>query len=143
MGLMDKLLGKDKEYPPLDADSPAAKRLDELRQPLESLVRDVSEPVEVVTTTEGSLYAFIGKPPKKFGLAWIHGDEVSNMKALVEQKNLSPIKMERLVDQLREAYQRSEDAPRYATSIADEQVVVTLSDDLGRDVHALIRQVAD
>lgn len=141
MGIVDKLFGKDKEHPPLDADSQAAKRLEELREPLESVIKDVSEPVEVVIS-EGSLYAFIGKPPKKFGLAWIHDGKVSNMKALVEEKNLSPIKLEKLVDQLREAYKRSEDAPRYTATVADEQIVVTPSEELGREVHKLIREVA-
>jgi len=142
MGLLDKLMGgKEPEYPPLDAESTAAKRLEALREPLRELLADVDEPVEVVPAGE-SLYAFIGKPPKKFGLAWIHEGQVSNMKKLVAEKNLSPIKMERLVDTLRSAYERSGEAPRYKATVAERTVVVTESETLGQEVDQVIREVA-
>jgi hypothetical protein len=143
MGLVDKLFGKKRtDHPPLDSDSPAAQRLAALGEPLGSLVKEVTEPVEVVMAEE-AVYAFVGKPPKKFGVAWIRGDKVGNMKALVEEKNLSPIKVERLVDGLRDAYKRSGDAPRYIADVADDKVVVTLSEDLAREVHEIIDEVAD
>ena len=47
MGFMDKLFGSSKEYPPLNKDDPAAQKLDAMRQPVEKLVSEIKDPIEV------------------------------------------------------------------------------------------------
>ncbi len=139
MGLLDAFL-KKKEYPPLSETSPAASHLNELKQPLEKLVTEVSDPLEIIPT-EKAAYAFIGKPPKKFGLAWVDADgKIHNFKSLVEEKGLSVISLEKLSGRMREAYIKARAAERYSTSIAGRQVVVTPSESMASDMANIIRE---
>ena len=48
MGFMDKLLGSSKEFPPLNKDDPAAQKIDAMRQPVEKLVSEIKDPIEVL-----------------------------------------------------------------------------------------------
>ena len=81
MGFMDKLFGSSKEYPPLNEDNPAAQRLEALRQPVEKLISEIKDPLEVIPGDETAFF-FIGKPPKKFGVAWVGQDgKVINFKS--------------------------------------------------------------
>ena len=138
MGFMDKLFGSAKEYPPLSKDDPAAQKLDSLRQPVEKFVSEVNDPIEVVPGNETAFF-FIGKPPKKFGVAWVGKDgKVINFKSLVEEKGLSIISLERLSDRLKEVYIQHQEEPRYSTTIQDKQVVVTPSETLKSDIRRVI-----
>ena len=138
MGFMDKLFGSAKEYPPLSKDDPAAQKLDSLRQPVEKFVSEVNDPIEVVPGNETAFF-FIGKPPKKFGVAWVGKDgKVINFKSLVEEKGLSIISLERLSDRLKEVYIQHQQEPRYSTTIQDKQVVVTPSETLKSDIRRVI-----
>ena len=112
MGFIDKLFGSAKEYPPLNKDNPAAQKIDALRQPVEKLLSEVKDPVEVVPGDETAFF-FIGKPPKKFGVAWVGKDgKVVNFKSLVEEKGLSIISLERLSDRLKQIYIQHQAADR-------------------------------
>ena len=71
MGILSNIFGKQDEYPPLSADSYANTRLEEVADQLKELIAETSERLEVIPS-EHAAYVFIGKPPKKFGLAWIH-----------------------------------------------------------------------
>ena len=138
MGFMDKLLGSSKEYPPLGKDDPANKKLDSMRQPVEKLVAEIKDPVEVVPGDETSFF-FIGKPPKKFGVAWVGKDgKVVNFKSLVEEKGLSMISLEKLSDRLKQVYIQHQAEPRYSTTISDKKVVVTPSETLKSDISKVI-----
>jgi len=138
MGFMDKLFGSTKEYPPLNKDDPAAQKLDALRQPVEKFVSEVNDPIEVVPGNETAFF-FIGKPPKKFGVAWVGKDgKVVNFKSLVEEKGLSIISLERLSDRLKEVYIQHQEEPRYSATIQDKQVVVTPSETLKTDIRRVI-----
>jgi hypothetical protein len=140
MGFMDKLLGSSKEYPPLNKDDPAAQKLDALRQPVEKLVSEIKDPIEVVPGDETAFF-FIGKPPKKFGVAWIGKDgKVVNFKSLVEEKGLSIISLEKLSDRLKQIYIEHQEEPRYSTTIKDKQVVVTPSETLKGDIRKVIEE---
>jgi len=104
MGFMDKLFGATKEFPPLNKDDPAAQKLEALRQPVEKLVSEIKDPIEVVPGNETAFF-FIGKPPKKFGVAWVGKDgKIVNFKSLVEEKGLSIISLEKLSDRLKSVY---------------------------------------
>lgn len=140
MGFMDKLLGSSKEYPPLNKDDPAAQKLDALRQPVEKLVSEIKDPIEVVPGDETAFF-FIGKPPKKFGVAWVGKDgKVVNFKSLVEEKGLSVISLEKLSDRLKQIYIDHQEEPRYSTTIKDKQVVVTPSETLKGDIRKVIEE---
>jgi hypothetical protein len=140
MGFMDKLLGSSKEYPPLNKDDPAAQKLDALRQPVEKLVAEIKDPIEVVPGDETAFF-FIGKPPKKFGVAWVGKDgKVVNFKSLVEEKGLSIISLEKLSDRLKQIYIEHQEEPRYSTTINDKQVVVTPSETLKGDIRKVIEE---
>ena len=139
MGFMDKLFGSSKEYPPLNKEDPAAQKLDALRQPVEKLVSEINDPIEVVPGNETAFF-FIGKPPKKFGVAWVGKDgNIVNFKSLVEEKGLSVVSLEKLSDQLKSVYIKHQEEPRYSTIINDKQVVVTPSETLKSDIQKVIK----
>ena len=138
MGFMDKLFGSSKEYPPLNTDDPAAKKLDALKQPVEKLVSEINDPIEVVPGNETAFF-FIGKPPKKFGVAWVGKDgKVVNFKSLVEEKGLSIISLEKLSDRLKEVYIQHQEEPRFSATISNKQIVVTPSETLKSDIKKVI-----
>ena len=138
MGFMDKLFGSSKEYPPLNNDNPAAQKLNALRQPVEKLISEINDPLEVVPGEETAFF-FIGKPPKKFGVAWVGKDgKVINFKSLVEEKGLSMISLEKLSDRLKEIYIAHQEEPRYSMTIKDKQIVVTPSKGLTSDIKKVV-----
>lgn len=138
MGFLDKLLGSSKEYPLLDNNDPAAQKIDAMRQPVENFVSEIKDPLEVVPDEETAFF-FIGKPPKKFGVAWVGKDgKVVNFKNLVEEKGLSMISLEHLSDRLKEIYIKHQEEPRYSTSIKEKNVVVTPSETLKMDIRKVI-----
>ena len=138
MGFMDKLFGSSKEYPPLNKDDPAAQKIDAMRQPVEKLISEINDPLEVVPGNETAFF-FIGKPPKKFGVAWVGKDGiVMNFKSLVEEKGLSMISLERLSDRLKEVYIQHQEEPRYSMTIGAKQIVVTPSETLKSDIRKVI-----
>ena len=141
MSLFSKLFGKNLDYPPLDESNPAAEQLAAIREPLQKLASEVSDPLEVIPS-EGTAYVFVGKPPKKFGLAWIHDGEISNFKTLVEEKGLKPSALQSIVEELTAAYERSGGAARYVSTIGEKQLVVTPNEDLEKTVHHIMDNVA-
>lgn len=130
MGILGKLFGGKNDYPSLDLSAPVAKTLESVRPPLEKLAEETKAPLEVVPA-EDSVFIFIGKPPKKFGIAWIEdGDKIINFKSLVEEKGLTPTSLEHLNEKLRQAYIAHQDQPRYVTKISDRDIVVIPSPSL-------------
>jgi hypothetical protein len=141
MGLFGNLFsGHAPEYPQLDAASRTGRRVAEIEHELEELVHKVSEPLEVVPADHAA-YVFIGKPPKKFGLAWIHDGKVSGLNTLVEEHGVKPAQIEALMDSLRSAYERHEDAQHYTATIDERKIVVTASDSMEHEVHEIMEQV--
>jgi hypothetical protein len=140
MAILGKLFGGKPDYPPLDSSTPAAKQLESVRSPLEKLADEVKDPLEIVPA-EDSVYIFIGKPPKKFGIAWIEdGDKIVNFKSLVDEKGLSPYKLDDLSGKLRKAYIAYQDKPRYVTRISDREVVVIPSTSLLNNLKDVVEQ---
>jgi len=137
MGMLDKWFGGRPSYPVLPADNQAKAVLDECQNELEELTHRVRENMEIVPT-EHAAYVFLGKPPKRFGIAWVHDGKVGSLKELAEENNLSPAKVDKLVDQLREAYEHASDAQRYTAHIGNKDVVVIPSTGLEHEVHDII-----
>lgn len=140
MGIFGKLFTKEKEYPTLDSNSPAAKKLDEIREPLGSWAKTISHPIEVVPA-EKAAYMFIGEPPEQFGLAWIEDGKLSLLKKVVEEKKIPLAHFQALSNKLREAYEQSASVSRFSTTIANKKIIVTPSESLSQGVAAVVREV--
>jgi len=140
MGILGKFFGANYDYPPLDSSAPAARQLESMRPPLEKLADETSDPLEIVPA-EDSVYVFIGKPPKKFGIAWIEdGEKIVNFKSLVDQKGLSPDSLQNLSEELRKAYIAHQDKPRYVTKISEREVVVIPSESLLNNLKGVVEK---
>ena len=137
MGLLGKIFSSKPDYPAIDPDSTAAERVARVEKELHDLAESVKQPLEVIPA-ERAAYVFIGKPPKKFGLAWIHDGKVSGLNTLVEEHGLQPAEAAKVADQLREVYERHQDVQRYQAQAQDVEVVVAPSPTLEREVHEVI-----
>jgi hypothetical protein len=133
MGFFSKKLN----YPELDADSPASEQVHEVEGPLQDLMGQVSDPLEVVPADDHA-YVFIGKPPKKFGVAMIEDGAVQSFIAAAREKGLDQAKIQQMNEQLREAYTHNLDAQRYKTSVAGKEVVVTPCMQLDQEVKEIM-----
>lgn len=140
MGILGQFFGGKHDYPPLDSSAPATRQLEAVRPPLEKLANETKDPLEVVPA-EDSAYVFVGKPPNKFGIAWIEdGDKIVNFKSLVDEKGLSADGLQNLSEKLRKAYLAHQDKPRYVTRISDREVVVIPSTSLLDNLKSVIEQ---
>ena len=137
MGLLDKLFGSKVEYPPLPAGDDALVQLDEVKAPLEELAHKVSDHLEVVPA-EHEAFVFLGKPPKSFGIAWIHDGKVTGLKEFAEEHQMSQAEVGKLIVRLGEAYQHASEAPRYSAEFGGKQMVVISSRGLEQEVHQIM-----
>ncbi|HEY5642111.1 MAG TPA: hypothetical protein VIS31_04470 [Woeseiaceae bacterium] len=135
--MLDKLFGSKNDYPPLPADNDAAAKLAEVKAELEELAGRVSDHLEVVPA-EHEAYVYLGRPPKRFGMAWIHDGKVSSLNELVGENKLSQQEAQKLVLELGHAYEHASDAPRYSAEVAGKTIVVIPSKGLGQEVHQII-----
>jgi hypothetical protein len=135
--MLDRWLGGKNDYPPLPADDQARASLDEVKTPLEELAGKVRDHLEIVPG-EHEAYVYLGKPPKHFGIAWLHDGKVDGLSELVDQHKLSESQVETLVGALGDAYEHAGDAPRYSTKVAGRRVTVIPSRELGKEVHQII-----
>lgn len=141
MGLFGKMFGQDKQYPELAGNSAAASRLAAIRGDLEKLVKDISDPMEVIPTDEGA-YVFIGKPPKRFGIAWIEGGEVKSFQTLMKEHGMTGQEVAKVSDELRDVYvKHHEGTEHYRASIANRDIVVTPSAPLEHDVREILSRL--
>ena len=140
MSLFGSLFSSKPDYPAIDPSSTAAARIAQVKPQLGELAGRVKDPLEVVPA-EQAAYVFIGKPPKRFGLAWIHDGEIYGLNTLVEEHGLKPLEVEKVVEQLREAYERNADVSRFCATVQDRDVVVTPSAKLEQEVHEIIDKV--
>ncbi len=118
-------------------DSPVAEQINEIEGPLKTLMSQVSDPLEVIPA-DNQAYVFIGKPPKKFGVAVIEGGAVQSFVAAAKEKGLEPVKIQKLNEQFRDAYIQNQDAQRYKASIAGKEIVVTPCAELAREVSQIM-----
>lgn len=128
---------KKPQYPELGADSPAAEQVQEVEEPLKSLMSQVSDPLEVVPA-DGQAFVFIGKPPKKFGVATIEQGEVQSFVAAAKEKGLDPLTIQKLNEKFRDAYVNNLDAQRYKTEIDGKEIVVTPCAQLANEVTQIM-----
>lgn len=141
MGLFNKFMGGGKEYPPLDASSIAAQSIASVREQLDDFAQQVSDQLEFVPAND-TMYVFIGKPPKKFGIVWIREGKVHNFKSLAAEKNLPATTFQLLSDKLRDAYEKSGESEKYSSTIGGRKVIVSTSGSLSKDVHDIIQEIS-
>lgn len=140
MSFLGNLFSHKPDFPVIDPNSAAASRVAEVEGELDELAHKVNQPLEVVPS-EHAAYVFIGKPPKNFGLAWIHDGKVSGLHTLVDEHGLEPAEINKLVEQLRAAYERNAHADRFSAKVHEQDVVVTPSVALEKEVHEIIDKV--
>lgn len=140
MSLFGNLFSSKPDYPAIDPSSTAAMRIAEVEEQLGELAGRTRDPLEIVPA-EHAAYVFIGKPPKNFGLAWIHDGEISGLNTLVEEHGLKPKEMQKVVEELRVAYERNADVSRFCATVQDREMVVTPSARLEHEVHDIIEKV--
>lgn len=140
MGLLGSLFGGEKEHPPLDPSHPTMARLERNRETLEGFAKRVQDKLEIVPGEHG-MYVFVGKPPKTFGIVWFHDGRESNFKLLMKERGLSGAKVQILSDELRDAYVKHQNEPRYSYTLAGRKVTVTPSQSLDAHVAAVIAKV--
>jgi hypothetical protein len=136
MGLFSKKLN----YPDLSLDNPAAEQIHEVEGPIKDLMGQVSDPLEVVPSDDHA-YVFIGKPPKKFGVAMIEEGKVQSFLAAAKEKGLDQAKIQQLNEQLRDAYMHNVDAQRYKTNVAGKEIVVTPCKQLDQEVQQVMQMM--
>jgi hypothetical protein len=142
MGLLGKLFGGERQRPPLDPSSSVAARLQRDRPAIEEFARRVHDKLELVPGDRAT-YVFIGKPPDAFGIAWFERGEEHNFKRLMKEKGLSTVEMQRRSDELRAAYVRSAEEPRFTADFGGKHVLVTPSPALERDVVEIVHRVIE
>jgi hypothetical protein len=143
MGLLGWLFGTEKaQHPELDPSSPAVQRIERDRAMLEGFAAKIRDKLELVPGSRAT-YVFIGRPPDAFGIAWFEGSQEHNLKRLMADRKLSAARIQKISDQLRDAYQRTLDEPRYAYTLSGRNVVVTPSATLEAEVAKLIHDVVE
>jgi len=140
MGFFSKKPDRE-NYPALGPGNRAAEQLANIQGCLETLVDEVPDNLEVIPGDDAA-YVFIGKPPKKFGVAWIEGGEIKNFQTVVKENGVQPMVLQGVIDQLRATYEKNKDVDRYTTVIHGKTVVVTPSEELEHDVANLIDKIS-
>ncbi len=130
---------KKVEYPELASDTAAAKQINAIEGSLKELMGQIKDPLEVVPA-DGHAFVFIGKPPKRFGMA-ILDKEVHSFAAVARDKGLDPAQVLKINEQLRDAYLHCQDAPRFKTEVDGKEVVVTPSPQLEQEVREIMRVI--
>ena len=137
MGLLDKLFGHKEAYPPLPTGSEVVDKLADVKAPLEELAHRVNDHLEVVPA-DHEAFVFLGKPPTRFGVAWIHDGKVTGLKEFADEHHLSQADVGKLIVRLGEAYQHASEAPRFSAEIGGKQMVVIPSRGLEQEVHQIM-----
>ena len=137
MGFFDKRFAKKPQHPDLAEDSTAAAQIAAVNDNLEELAQNVRDPLEVIPT-DGGAYVFIGKPPKKFGVAWIEGGEIKSFNTLMEEHGMSSQDVVKISDKLREIYVKHHDCEHFRAMIANRDVVVTPSKPMENEVREVL-----
>jgi hypothetical protein len=139
MSLLGRLFGSEKERLPLDPSSPGWERMQRHHDVLVDFASKIHDHLEVVPG-ERVLYAFIGRPPDAFGIAWFEGGEEHNLKSLMKARGLTQAQVAKISDELRAAYVRSQAEPRFEFLAGKKHVLVTPSTSLERDIAAIIHE---
>lgn len=140
MGFFAKMFGGE-NYPELDPQDPAARKLASVQAALHTLGEQTKDRLEVIPA-EKKAFVFVGKPPKEFGLVWVEGGEVRNLKHYLQEHAIDKARAGKLVEALSQAYTKSQGAPRYSAHLDGRQFVVTPSEGLATEVERVLERGA-
>lgn len=104
------------------------------------LAEQVKDPLEIVPA-EHAACLFMGTPPKRCGLAWIHDGTVSGLNRLAQEHGPKPLQVEKVVDPLRDACTRNAHVSRFCATLQDRGVVVTPPARLEKEAREIIEKV--
>ena len=135
MGIFDKLKGSS-ALPTLEASSTAERLIEPYADRLADLA-DRAGALEIVTAGE-SLYVFVGKPPRAFGLVWYHDGQEQNSKKVAEERGFAYAQLESFTNELRDVYMKHQGETRFARKIGRHTATVVPSEDFGADVAATV-----
>jgi hypothetical protein len=141
MGFLGKLFGGE-DHPLLDPGTPAGARFERHRDVVTAFAGRLHDRLEVIPG-EKFLYAFIGRPPEAFGIAWFEGGDEHNLKTLMKSRGLTQEQLGHISNELRDAYTRSANEPRYTFQAGKKKVVVTPSLSLEKELLKIIHEVTD
>ena len=131
---------KKVDYPELSAGHPATEQIENIEAPLKELVGQVSDPLEIVPA-DNHAYVFIGKPPKKFGVALLEEGAFKNFVALAKEKGLGAPKILSIIEDLGDAYKQNQDSERYKITVSGKDIVVTPCQKLEAQIEQIIQSI--
>lgn len=137
MGLLGGLFGP--KYPELAEDSAAAAAIAAHGDVFASFVAKANDTIEAVPGDD-ALYAFVGKPPKAFGIVWFESGSQLDVRSLMEAGRMTREAAVQLVGDLGNLYASHSDVERFAHKVGGHKVTVTPSTRLHDDVTAAIRR---
>ena len=126
MGLFDGLFGSKQAA--LDAQSQAAQWIDRSGA-LAEFAAKANDRVEVIPG-DGSLYAYVGKPPKAFGIVWFDEEGRHDVRSAMEQGAMVRDAAAQLVNQLGKIYETNASAERFEYHAGGHKIVVTPSSEM-------------
>ncbi len=129
------LFSKKVKYPELTPENPATKQLHAIEDSLKQLAGQITDPLEVIPA-DGHAFVFIGKPPKRFGMAMVD-DTVHSLVAAAKEQGIDAAQLQQINAKLRDAYLNFQDVPRYKTSVNGKAVIVTPSQQLAQEVSQI------
>ena len=139
MSFLERLFGRT-SYPDLSEGHPLRQKLGAWEPQLRELAEQMHAPMEILPADQEA-FVFVGKPPKRFNLAWIHDGKIETLKNIEQERHIPAKEMGRLVEDLAEAYSASDDGERYQAEIAGAKVIVNTSDQLEHRVDEILNRV--
>lgn len=130
---------KKVDYPELAPDNPAAKQIRAIEDSLKELLGQISDPLEVVPA-DGYAFVFIGKPPKRFGMAMVD-DAVHSLMAAAREQGIDQTQVQKINEKLRDAYLSCQEAPRYKLKVDGKELVITPSPKLAQEVSEIMKPI--
>jgi hypothetical protein len=140
MSIISNLLSNGNNYPELNPKCTAGQTVSELSDLLNTLAESTGEDLEVIPFHHEA-FVFIGKPPGKFGLAWIHDHQVSRLNELIEEHGLSSEEVAQVMKDLRTSYLHHKKDGRFSADVREHSLVVLPSNAMQLDMHDIIERV--
>lgn len=137
MGVFDGLFGS--KNPPLAEDDPAIGRISAQGEAFESFVSAANDKIEVVPG-DGRLYAFVGKPPKAFGLVWFEDGERFDVRSMMQNKAMTREAAAQLVQELPGVYSSHAGSDRFTHKVGTHSITVTPSAAFHQEVNQAVER---
>jgi len=137
MGLFGGMFGP--KHPELDPQSGATRQIADQGQTFASFVSSANDRMEAVPG-DGSLFVFVGKPPKAFGLVWFDGEGRHDVRSMMENKAMTRDSASQLVHDLPTIYARYSAEERFVHKVGSKSVIVTPSAAFHADLQRAVAQ---